>query len=212
MNLLPIDTVINKITMTSEARIRGLHRALQEIHNNEIAGDIAECGVWRGGNIIIARTALDSVQDLRQYWAYDTFSGMTAPTAEDPPEAHANWKFNPIINCLSPRREVENNFRQYQMLDDRIRIVQGPVEQTLLVDANLPDTIALLRLDTDWYSSTRCELEQLYPRLVPGGILIIDDYGFWSGCRRAVDEFFGTGFVQNNFEILDDTGIMYKRP
>lgn len=210
MKLLPPEQVIDDVTMTSVDRILGLHRALEIIHREQIPGDIVECGVWRGGSLIIAKTALDSVDDRRTYWAFDTFAGMTAPTAEDPMPAHLHWQ-EPLVKALSPLDDVINNFDRYGVLDERVHFVQGDVAETL-IRPHGPKKIALLRLDTDWYASTRIELEQLFPLLVPGGIVIIDDYGFWSGCRRAVDEFFGEGFIDKNFEWLDDTGIMYRKP
>lgn len=215
MHLLQPEQVIDRITMTSAERIRGLHRALQTIHEEQIPGDIVECGVWRGGNIIIAKTALDSVKQSdtdhdRLYWAFDTYEGMTPPGDQDPAPAHASWQ-DPVVNCLSTFDEVQANFLTWAVWDDRIRMVKGPVETTLLDPANTPNRIAILRLDTDWYASTKIELERLFARLVPTGFLIIDDYGHWSGCRQAVNEFFGEQFVQDNFEWLDNTGIMYRK-
>jgi hypothetical protein len=211
MKRLNYAEIIHHITMTSAERIDGLYKALESIHQNKIAGDIVECGVWRGGNIIIAKTALDSVNSKRIYWAYDTFEGMTQPTKNDPPEAHSIWQLPGYGACLSPLDEVIANFKQWGVWDDCIRIVKGDINQTLLDKNNLPGQISILRLDTDWYESTLLELEILYPRLVPGGYIIIDDYGHWSGCRQAVHEYFGQSFTENNFIKLDYTGIMYKK-
>ena len=85
----------------------------------------------------------------------------------------------------------------------QIQFVSGMVEQTLLKQK--PEKVALLRLDTDWYESTKCELEQLFPRLVPGAVLIIDDYGHWDGCRRAVDEYFEQHQVRMLLNRIDYT-------
>ena len=202
---------VKDVTMTSPERISGLHTALQEIYNNNIAGDFVECGVWRGGNIIIAKTFFNSVNDNRTHWAYDTFEGMTPPSDHDPITAHESWEV-PHVKCLSPLDEVIENFKKFNIYDDNVCIVKGDVAITLLDTTNLPEKIAILRLDTDWYASTLVELEVLYDRLVPGGYIIIDDYGHWAGCRKAVDEFFGEGFVSVHFTRLDETGIMYKKP
>jgi O-methyltransferase len=201
---------VRDVTMTSAERIRGLHHALTEVHKNKIEGDFVECGVWRGGNVIIAKTFFDSVNDQRTHWAYDTFEGMTAPSEGDPMRAHQSWN-HPMVKCLSPLEEVLNNFKKFNINDDTIRIVKGDVTKTLLDTNNLPEKISILRLDTDWYASTLVELEVLYHRLVPGGYIIVDDYGHWEGCKKAVDEFFGEEFVADNFTKLDDTGIMYKK-
>jgi len=206
------DLVIKKITMTSRERIQGLHWAIEQIHGDQIPGDVVECGVWRGGNIVLARRAFDSVNNIKHYWAYDTFDGMTQPGQQDPPEAHTNWQTSPHVVCRSPRQEVEDVFRAWQILDQRTHLIQGDVAQTLQIESNLPDRISLLRLDTDWYASTLIELERLYPRLESGGYLIIDDYGYWSGCRQAVHEYFGADLIRYGFVALDDTGIMYRKP
>lgn len=201
---------VSDVTMTSPERILGLHHALKEVYNNKIAGDFVECGVWRGGNVIIAKTFFNSVNDSRVHWAYDTFEGMTPPSDKDPLSAHKSWT-HPIVKCLSPLDEVIGNFKKFNIDPESIKIVQGDVAETLLNPDNLPDKIAILRLDTDWYASTLVELEVLYSRVVPGGYIIIDDYGHWEGCKKAVHEFFGEEFVNDNFTKLDSTGIMYKK-
>ena len=93
------------------------------------------------------------------------------------------------IHCYSSIESVSKNILKYKNLEN-VHLIKGPVEKTLLDEKNLPKKISILRLDTDWYRSTKVELEILYPRLVSGGILIIDDYGHWQGARKAVDEFF----------------------
>jgi hypothetical protein len=89
---------------------------------------------------------------------------------------------------------------------DQVNFVVGKVEQTLNLRSNIPDAIALLRLDTDWYESTKVELETLYDKLSPGGILLIDDYGYWDGTRRAVDEFFNSLPRKMLFNRIDNGG------
>jgi hypothetical protein len=91
--------------------------------------------------------------------------------------------------CYSSYNEVVKNISENTIIDN-IFLIKGNVEQTLLEEKNLPEKISILRLDTDWYASTKIELEMLYKRLVKGGILIIDDYGHWQGARKAVDEYF----------------------
>jgi hypothetical protein len=93
---------------------------------------------------------------------------------------------------------------------DRLHLVQGKVEDTLPGAA--PARIALLRLDTDWYESTRHELVHLYPRLVPNGVLIIDDYGDWVGAKEAVDEYFAAQPFQPFLSRMDHTGRLAIKP
>jgi O-methyltransferase len=188
---------VKPYTMTTPERIHGLINALRYLHHNGIKGDIVECGVWRGGSMVAAAKTLQSLGDTsRTLWLYDTFEGMPAPTEHDVSRKgtmaadkfekrkrgkdSSNW-------CYATMEEVHNNMAVAGYPPERIRLIKGKVEDTLLREA--PANIALLRLDTDWYESTLHELETLFPRLVSGGILIIDDYGDWSGARKAVDEY-----------------------
>jgi hypothetical protein len=174
-------------------------KAAKYVSENEIAGDFVECGVWRGGNAIIAAEIFRRHGLDKKVYLFDTFLGMTEPSADDRAivdnepatkkyeeekrQTHSNW-------CYAPIEEVRENFSKRALLDDNIVFVKGPVEETLLSRENVPTQISILRLDTDWYESTKLELETLYPKIVSGGCLIIDDYGFWSGSRKATDEYF----------------------
>lgn len=186
-----IATIADAYSMTGPVRIMGTVRAVRETEHLE--GDIVECGVWRGGNMIAAMLAAERP---RTFWLFDTFAGMTEPGEHDwrrgrhATESAAYRKAGAAGWCRSELSEVQTNVEQYKRPDQEVLYVKGPVEQTLLY-SRLPDKITLLRLDTDFYASTRAELEVLWPRVVPGGILIVDDYGSWDGCRRACDEYFG---------------------
>ena len=196
-------------TMTSSERVEGLHTALQSGHENKIAGDFVECGIWKGGNIVIAKKFLDSVNNIKKFFCYDTFEGMTEPGEFDGEKAHKTWQGK--SKCEAGMEEVIAVFKFHDLLDDRIKFIKGDVRKTLLDKNNLPDSICILRLDTDFYDSTLIELELLYPRLSSGGYLIVDDYGHWHGSRRAVNDYFGEQFVQTNFKKLDYTGIMLQK-
>lgn len=196
-------------TMTSPERIAGLHLALKSVYENKVLGDFVECGVWKGGNVIIAKKFFDSVEDVRNFFCYDTFEGMTEPGEFDGGKAHRNWQGE--AKCEAGLDEVISEFQYHNLLDDRIKFIKGDVRKTLLDEKNLPNSISVLRLDTDFYDSTLIELELLYPRLTTGGYLIVDDYGHWQGSRRAVNEYFGEEFVRTNFKKLDYTGIMLQK-
>lgn len=202
------------LTMTSPERIVALKRSVEYVIANEIPGAFVECGVWRGGSMVAVATVLQSLGDLgRDLYLFDTFEGMTSASNRDraasgrpvaellaklPREAGRN------IWCIASMEEVAANMRATGYPAERIHFVRGPVEQT--IPGHAPDAIALLRLDTDWYESTRHELTHLYPRLAASGILIIDDYGHWSGAREAVDEFLGGLSNRPYLARIDYTG------
>jgi hypothetical protein len=173
-------------------------QAIRHIEGNQIPGDIVECGVWRGGNLVIAGLLRKRLGFDRQIWAFDTFAGMTRPTAADFKPAEdldVEKKFANLNRvdhnewCLASEDEVLRSFESH-VGNRNLRTVRGPVEETLARPENLPERIAILRLDTDFYESTKAELDLLYPRLSKGGVLIVDDYGEWAGARKAVDEHF----------------------
>ncbi len=189
---------VEPYTMTSPERIAVLVDAVRHIEMNGIKGDIVECGVWRGGSsMAIAETLMAGGSAERHLWLYDTFEGMSAPTSEDASHdgesaaaqlARTERSEERNIWCVSPLDDVRTNMAATSYPDGKVTLVKGKVEDT--IPGTVPESIALLRLDTDWYESTKHELEQLYPRLAKGGILIIDDYGFWQGAKKAVDEYF----------------------
>jgi hypothetical protein len=189
---------VEPYTLTGPLRTVSLMRALEYVVRQRIPGDIVECGVWKGGSMMAAARALLRLQETsRQLWLFDTFTGMSAPTAEDVSvcqiSAEEDYKGTYLRVGLDQVRSAVLSTGYPQ---EQIRFVEGKVEDT--IPAHCPEQIALLRLDTDWYESTRHELVHLFPRLVRGGVLIIDDYGHWQGARKASDEY----FAANNVAIL----------
>jgi hypothetical protein len=187
-----------QFSMTGHQRMYLLSQAILNCKNNNIGGDFVECGVWKGGNILLFKLLNDYYNLNRKIFAYDTFDGMTEP--EDIDIDNSKVSANKLlstqkkdknlknIHCFASLETVKKNILQYTNLKN-INFIVGPVEKTLKVE-KLPKKISILRLDTDWYASTKFELEILYPRLVNGGVLILDDYGHWQGARKAVDDFF----------------------
>lgn len=204
-------------TMTSPERILALCEAVSYVCQNRIPGEIVECGVWKGGSMAaIARTLESLDASDRQLWMYDTFEGMSSPTENDvdfqgqmanhlmsESDSERSTEKDSIF-CECSLELVQTTLHKTGYPESLLRYVKGKVEDTL--SAESPERIAILRLDTDWYESTRCELEQLFPKLVPGGVLIIDDYGHWQGCRKAVDEYFAENDVQIFLHRVDYTG------
>jgi O-methyltransferase len=186
---------VRPFTMTSFDKLHATVTATRYIARYNIPGDIVECGVWRGGSMhAIART-LDSVGvHDRDLYLYDTFEGMTQPTEKDiridgatAADRLAVSARTATVWAWASLEDVKAGFEDVPYPAERIHYVQGPVEET--VPGTLPDQIAILRLDTDWYESTAHELNHMYDRLVSGGVLLIDDYGYWQGSRLATDEF-----------------------
>ena len=190
-------------TITGLPRLAALIDAVRYCVGREIPGDFAECGVWRGGSVLAMILTLQElgVED-RDIHLFDTFEGMTAPTEHDispiDPPALADWREaetsdeRPWAWLYGAEHFSEGQVKETVLATgypaERLHFVKGPVEETL--PAHAPERLALLRLDTDWYESTRHELEHLYPRLPDGGVLIVDDYGHWEGAKRAVEEYF----------------------
>lgn len=212
--------LVQPFTMTTPERIAMLVDATAHVVRHRIPGDLVECGVWKGGSSMAMAATLQrlGVTD-RHLWLYDTFEGMSEPTAADATydgqdasgQLASQDKANSTsVWCYSPMDEVRRNVLSTGFAEAALHFVKGRVEDT--VPASAPETISLLRLDTDWYESTRHELENLYPRLTPGGVLIIDDYGYWKGARQAVDEYFSKHDPDIFFSRIDSSARMAIKP
>jgi hypothetical protein len=187
--------LVRPYTMTSPDKLFALITSVRHLVRVGLDGAILECGVWRGGSMhAVARTLAGLGCLDRELYLFDTFAGMTEPTDKDvkaggKPAASLLAAADKSANvwAIASREDVEEGLATLPYPRERFHLVEGPVEET--VPGRAPERIALLRLDTDWYESTRHELEHLYDRLVPGGVLIIDDYGTWEGSKQATDEF-----------------------
>ncbi len=179
---------VRPYTQTTRERVVTLAEAVRYVVRRNVAGDLVECGVWRGGSsMAIALTLLELGQAQRALWLYDTFTQM--PPGGEWDRDHTGRAMSEDDPWPSaPVEEVRAAIESTGYPAENVRYVEGMVEQT--IPRSAPERIGLLRLDTDWYSSTRHELEHLYPLLEPGGVLIIDDYGHFAGARKAVDEYF----------------------
>lgn len=202
-------------TMTSLERMYALYLALRYVVRSDVPGDVVECGVWRGGSSMLAALVLNALGErARSIYLYDTFAGMTEPDERDRSDhresAALTWERNRAgeINewCFSPLEEVRGNMLSTGFPAERLRFVQGRVEDT--IPGTVPERISLLRLDTDWYASTYHELEHLFPLLSPGGVLILDDYGYWAGSREATDRFMAESGIEILLNRIDFAGRM----
>lgn len=205
---------VQPYTMTSIERIFGLIEGVNYIEKHRIEGDIVECGVWKGGSMLaIAEVLMQNKNQQRHLHLYDTFEGMSEPSEDDVNryndsaesllQSDTNKDRN-LVWAFSGLDEVKQTMALSTYPNENIHYIKGKVEDT--IPQQIPDKIALLRLDTDWYESTKHELIHLFPRLVQGGVLIIDDYGFWKGARKAVDEYFAENKIRILLARMDETG------
>ncbi len=200
--------------MTSPERIFALCEAVKYITINKIPGEIVECGVWRGGSMMaVALTLLELQDNSRNLYLFDTFDGMTEPIEKDVSLTgisastllkKSNKKDENSVWCYASLQDVKTSMSRTGYERDRIHFIEGKVEDTIPDFA--PKSISLLRLDTDWYESTRHEMNHLFPRLSPGGVIIIDDYGHWQGVRQAVDEYIQENKILILLNRIDYTG------
>jgi len=184
-------------TMVSWPGCYQAFQAARHIAKSGVGGAVVQCGVWRGGlAAVVADTlAMEGDKD-REFYLYDSFEGMPAP-ADCDVRVHApgdraldiynTHKTNGESWARAEPHQVASALALSRYESERFKVVSGDVLET--IPAKAPELIALLHLDTDWYESTRHEMEHLFPRLAPGGVLIVDDYWHWNGARRAVDEY-----------------------
>ncbi len=212
---------VSQFTMTGALRLQALIDAVRYCANRGVPGAFAECGVWRGGSVL---AIIATLQELglsdRDIYLYDTFEGMTKPTAADVSEqdgvALDEWEAaksrqERAWDAMFGAEVFDEESVRVRVLatgypQERLHFVAGPVEET--IPGTLPESIALLRLDTDWYESTRHELLHMYPLIEQAGVLMIDDYGHWEGARRAVDEYFAAVAEPVLLSRIDYTGRM----
>jgi len=192
--------------------------AINYILNNNIEGVIIECGVEAGNFEYLWINELMKHNAIRDIYLYDTFGGLVKPTEYDytckdatlykmdSNQVYNTWK-NFIINeninkwCYVPLEQVKNRLNSTGYPQDKLHYIVGDVMETLKDKANIPEKIAILRLDTDWYESSKYELEQMYDNVVSGGVIIFDDYYHWDGQRRATDDFFNKLGI--NYEFVN---------
>jgi len=205
-------TMANQLDQVFD-RVYPVVNAVTHVVQHKIPGSVVECGVWRGGMMVAAAKTLLSLGDAgRELYLFDTFAGMTPPTKADvdfagkdalsqfreaskAPDGVVDW-------CYASLEDVRANMYSTGYPKDKIHFIKGKVEETLPGAA--PQSISVLRLDTDWYESSKHEMVHLFPRLQPGGVLILDDYGYWLGSRKAIDEYFKENSIPMHLVRIDN--------
>lgn len=203
------DWPLHSHTMVGRARLDNIEACISRAVADSVPGDVIETGVWRGGSAIFMRAVLAAlgVAD-RVVWVADSFQGVPAPDPERyPADARAKWHLSPELAV--PADEVRQNFERYGLLDDQVRLLEGWFKDTL-PDAPI-ERLAVMRLDGDLYESTTDALTNLYPRLSPGGFVIVDDYRAIENCRRAVDDFRREHGIEDEIVEVDWTCVYWRR-
>jgi O-methyltransferase len=203
------DWPANGTTMVGLARLENLQQCIESIVADEVPGDLIETGVWRGGAAIFMRALLDvSGQHDRVVWAADSFSGLPTPDALAYP-ADAGDLHHTVDFLAISLEEVKRNFSRYDIATENVRFLQGWFRDTLPTLRH--EQWSLVRLDGDMYESTMLALEELYPRLSPGGYVIIDDYGAVDGCRHAVEDFRTQNSITEEPSQVDWTCVYWRK-
>lgn len=164
--------------------------------SEKVPGAFVECGVWLGGSAGLMGLALKRLKENRGLHLLDSFEGLPEPGPKDGKKAgeysggRGEGRLSPISRCEATLQQVRKFLFERLKLDStRIQFHVGWFQETVPAIAGKLKPIAILRLDGDWYESTKICLEHLYPNLSPGGVLVLDDYYCWEGCRKATDEY-----------------------
>ena len=204
----------NAISLLPMARFDNLYACIKSVHEDKVDGDLIDTGVWRGGSVIFMRAVLETLNDDRNVWVADSFEGLPIPDKDKYPlehDAHNNFISRFYDRFEASIEEVQQNFKNLDLFDDRVKWLKGWFKDTL---PNAPiKKLAILRLDGDYYESTIIALESLYPKLSTGGYVIVDDYGedSWTYCRQAVDEYRAANGINEPLIKVDSKCYLWKK-
>lgn len=211
-------------TMVGYSRLANVYFLAELIEKSKVKGAFVECGVWKGGCAAIMGFVVERAKSNRKVWLFDSFQGMPEPSKKDgvdkdgvPAKEYTSnrdsGRLVPTNLCSCSLDDVEKIFFSILKIDRKNVVVRkGWFQETLPEAKKEIGPIAILRLDSDWYESTKCCLENLYDNVIPGGYIIIDDYGFWEGCKKAVDEFLRERDLEVNLISINEMGIYFQKP
>lgn len=169
-------------------QVINIEYCIRHIKENNVDGSFVETGTWTGGASAYALLSMMRNNEIREYWGFDSFEGMPEPTVEDGNHGK-EWIGDDSSVINNADREACLSFLLGTGYDSRkINLIKGWFEDSLPKSKDLIGPIAILRLDGDFYDSTKIAMDELYPLVVKGGIVIIDDYGYFEGCRKAIHE------------------------
>lgn len=195
-------------TMIGLGRLNNIEECIHEIIHNNIEGDLIETGVWRGGATILMRAVLKDlgIRD-RRVWVADSFQGLPKP---DPRyAADKRNKLHTLKILTASLKEVKNNFKKYDLLDEQVVFLEGWFKDTL---PQAPiEKLALIRLDGDMYESTIQAIEALYPKLSSGGFIIVDDYNAFPYCKQAIEDYRTKHAIRNSIMEIDKEAVYWQK-
>lgn len=197
-------------TMVKSKNLMNLVSLVEKVNKKNLSGDIVECGVWNGGASAMMAFACRKTEVNRncRFWLFDSFEGLPLPGPKDGKTEKNHFKEG---ECRGSVSSVERVFDKLSLSLDNVRIVKGWFEATLK-EAPVYQ-IAVLHIDADWYDSVKCVLETFYEKVVPGGFVVLDDYGYWEGCDRALMDFISqrdlSGIV---LQKVESTGAFFQKP
>lgn len=205
-------------TMVGFKRLSNVYELAKDIEKNKISGAFVECGVWKGGCIAAMAFVASKASSQRKIWLFDSFEGLPEPTEKDGFEAKnysgdkSSGKLETINKCVGLVEDVNKIFFDVlRIKPENVVIKKGWFQDTFPIEKNKIGPISILRLDGDWYESTKCCLANLYDIVIPGGYIIMDDYGHWEGARRAAEEFFAFKNIKPDLIKIDYTGAYFKK-
>lgn len=197
----------NAETMVGLKRLDNIQFCVTDVIRQKVPGDLIECGAWRGGACIFMRAVLAAygVKD-RTVWVSDSFEGLPPPKEDKYPEAHI-WQGGEMAVSLE---EVQNNFKKYGLLDDQVKFLKGFFIDTL---PKAPiERLAVLRVDGDLYESVKQTLDYMYPKVSPGGYILLDDYGeHLPPARKAVDDYRKAHGITEPITRVDWSGAFWQK-
>ena len=209
----------SEYSMSSYERLANVYDLSTAAVTQGLDGAFVECGVWRGGCAGIMADIAHEEGEGRRTWLFDSFEGLPEPSALDGQEATAyasgrqSGELEAIDMCVGPIEDVRELLHTRLRVPERqVEYVKGWFQDTVEAAAPRIGPVAMLRLDGDWYDSTMVCLTHLYDLVVEGGFVVIDDYGHWEGCRRAVDEFLADREIEVALHEIDYTGRYFVKP
>ena len=207
---------ISPYTMLNYARLKNVYTLSKRVIERKVEGGFVECGVWKGGCIGTMGLAARKMGEERELWLFDSFEGLKKPTEKDGQKGRL-YKEGRLLGistegCITKKEEVEDLlFFRLNFKGEVVHIIEGWIEDTLPVYKERIGKISILRIDLDFYKSTKFCLYQLYDSVASGGYIIIDDYYDWEGCKTAVDEFIREKGLQPEIIQVDYSACYFEK-